>query len=167
MAHFVTVACPFCDYPATFYTHTAGDRIRCYGCDKEYLWRHQLLKKPQQQATQSQSSSDPCNSAGTSDSAPTPLKRSQQILDLLDQVTVLHLKCAGISYGLSTRNGFFDQRAVGTSDQEKLADRASATFANLQSTLFNLFTLAKIAEDNLILNLKELDSSTGGPTKTP
>lgn len=113
------------------------------------------------------SSKGPCNLAGTLDSAQNSLKQSQKILELLDQVTALHLKCVGISYGQSVSTDYFMHTQDGSSGQEKLAAKASATFVNLQSTLFNLFTLVKIAEDNLIINLKELDSNTGGPTKTP
>lgn len=131
--------------------------MQCSDCHKDYLW---------QPPTQLQFAAEPCNSLGTSGSAVSSSKNSQKILDLLDQVTALHLKCAGISYGLSDKNLYSDNTAAGTSDQEKLADKASATFVKLQSTLFNLFTLAKIAEDNLIVNLKELDSNTGGPTRT-
>lgn len=127
-AHFLP-NCPVC---GKFHENITSN---CRGCNTS-LWRH---------TTPTQSNEEPCKSLGDSD--------SQRLLNILDQVTVLHSKFVGTCFDLSA-NGPNWMKVVGLESPDQYQqdlDAIGASFAELKQRLFRCYIRAKSVEANLTI----------------
>lgn len=154
------VYCETCGIGSGYAKEPQPTKVYCGVCDKEAIeWRRQTI--------QNNSAPEHSDSHGTLDLQKQRSQESTKILEVFNQLTVLRAMYAGISYEQSLRSALYspDTDELPTTKQQ-LDDAISASFVRLQSQLFNYFTLATIAETDMILSPVDEDCNTISPGKT-
>lgn len=158
----VRTVCPRCCAINTVEKHSseipANTSIKCFKCKKSYLWN---------ECVESEITHIPdmigAALGASGNISKQQKKRSAQLMELFNDATALERKLAAMQLSPFQMEDFYASRQNPT-EESLILENAGTAVVNLQSMLYNLHTLAVIAETNMVLRPMSVDSGTS--TKT-